>query len=107
MRPDVNAKRSADMTDTIETLQTRMEAAALAPDFEEAKRCRDKINMTRGGATAAEAEKTEFAGLDRQRPGAMGLGSSRLGVTPPPGWRPPPKPDPMTSGHSRSGRHKA
>jgi hypothetical protein len=95
------------MANTLETLRTRMEAAARALDFEEAKRCRDQINMIRGGATEAEAEGADFAGLDRQRPGAMGLGSSQQRVTPPPGWQPPPKPDPMTSGHSRGGRPKA
>jgi hypothetical protein len=94
------------MADTLETLRIRMEAAARALDFEEAKRCRDKINMIRGGATEAEAERADFEGLERQRSGAMGLGSNQQRVTPPEGWRPPPKPDPMTSGHSRRGRRK-
>ena len=41
------------MADTIETLQQRMEAAVRALDFEEAMRCRDRINLMRGGATPA------------------------------------------------------
>lgn len=92
------------MTDTLDTLRKKMEDAALALDFEEARRYREMISMIRGGATPAEAEQADFAGLERQQPGAMGLGTSQQRVTPPPGWRPSPKPDPMTSG--RSSRHR-
>jgi len=92
------------MTATIESLQERMEAAARALDFEEAQRCRDMINLMRGGATAAEAEQADTAGIARQQPGAMGLGTSQQRMSPPKGWRPPPKPDPMTSGRNRRGR---
>jgi hypothetical protein len=89
------------MTDTIETLQKKMEAAAAALDFEEAKRLRDRINLIRGGATAVDAERADVAGLVRQKPGAMGLGTSQQRVVPPEGWQPPPKPDPMTKGRNR------
>ncbi|RYD57207.1 MAG: excinuclease ABC subunit B [Sphingomonadales bacterium] len=89
------------MTDTIETLYQRMDAAARALDFEEARRLRDRINLVRGGATADEAERADAAGLTRQQPGAMGLGTSQQRMVPPPGWRPPAKPDPMTAGRSR------
>lgn len=92
------------MTLTLEILQRRMEDAVLALDFEEAGRCRDMINMMRGGATAAEAEEANFAGLKRQQAGAMGLGTSQQTLIPPVDWRPPPKPDPMTTGHSRRER---
>lgn len=81
-----------------------MEAAAEAQDFEEAKRLRDRISLMRGGATAEEAAQADLAGLARQRPGAMGLGTSQQRVEPPAGWKPPPKPDPMTSG--RRGRRR-
>ncbi len=91
---------------TIETLQQRMEEAVAALDFEEARRCRDMINAMRGGATAAEVESASFDGLERQAPGAMGLGTSQQKVTPPAGWRPPAKPDPMTAGRSRRGRSR-
>lgn len=104
MRPDGRAARSADMAETIETLQRRMDAAVAALDFEEAGRCRDMISALRGGASPDEAEAARDAGLRRQEPGAMGLGTSRQQVTPPAGWRPPPRPDPMTSG--RSGRRR-
>jgi hypothetical protein len=86
------------MTDTVQTLRERMEAAAEALDFEEAKRLRDRISLMRGGATAAEAEQADLSGVMRQRPGAMGLGTSQQRVKPPLGWKPPPKPDPLTRG---------
>jgi hypothetical protein len=88
------------MTGTIEELRRRMEAAAAAMDFEEAKRLRDRISLLRGAEDGAEAE-IDTSGLDRQQPGRMGLGTSQQRVTPPPGWTPPKKPDPMTSRRSR------
>lgn len=88
------------MNDRLRTLQQKMEDAVKALDFDEARRCRDKINLIRGGATASEADAADLAGLERQRPGAMGLGTSQQRMTPPPGWQPPPKPDPMTSGRT-------
>ena len=92
------------MADTIETLHGKMEAAVLALDFEDARRLRDKINLIRGGATASEAEQADVAGLERQRPGAMGLGTSQQRMEPPPNWKPPPKPDLMTNGRGRRRR---
>jgi len=90
--------RCAEMTDSIEDLQRRMEAAASALDFEAARRLRDRITLMRGGASAAEAEQADTSGLVRQKPGAMGLGTSRQRTSPPPGWKPPPKPNLMTTG---------
>ncbi|MDR6849992.1 MAG: UvrB/UvrC motif-containing protein [Sphingomonas sp.] len=87
--------------DELADLQARMEAAAAALDFEEARRLRDRISLLRGGADAAAAASADTAGLTRQQPGAMGLGSSQQRVSPPPGWTPPRKPDPMTQGRSR------
>lgn len=92
------------MADTIETLRREMEAAAAALDFEGARRLRDRITLMRGGATAAEAAEADATGLERQRPGAMGLGTSQQRVDPPPGWTPPVKPDLLTSGRRRRGR---
>lgn len=89
------------MTDTIEDLQRRMDAAASALDFEEARRLRDRINLMRGGASPAEAAQADTSGLARQQPGSMGLGTSRQRPVPPPGWQRPPKPDLMTSGRKR------
>lgn len=86
------------MTNDIETVRRRMEAAAEALDFEEAKRLRDQLNLMRGGASLAEAEASDTSGLTRQEPGRMGLGTSQQRVVPPEGWTPPRKPDPMTKG---------
>jgi len=87
--------------DDLELLQTRMAAAAQALDYEEARRLRDRIALLRGGASPDDAEAADTAGLQRQMPGAMGLGTSQQKVTPPPGWTAPPKPDPMTRHHSK------
>jgi hypothetical protein len=99
--PKLAAARSLVMTDTVETLRHKMEAAADALDFEEARRIRDRINLMRGGADAEEAAQADTSGLERQQPGAMGLGTSRQRPITPPGWKPPPKPDLMTSGRKR------
>jgi len=88
------------MTD-LAALETRMAAAAAALDYEEARRLRDLIVLVRGGASLDDAEAVDTVGLIRQQPGAMGLGTSQQKLTPPPGWTPPPKPDPMTRGRSR------
>ncbi|GAB5350226.1 UvrB/UvrC motif-containing protein [Qipengyuania sp. 483] len=89
------------MSKTIEDLQREMAAAVEALDFEEAGRLRDRINLMRGGADAGDAAEADTSGLVRQQPGAMGLGTSRQRPVPPPGWKPPPKPDLMTSGKKR------
>ena len=86
------------MSDTIAALQRAMEAAAEALDFERARELRDRIALLRGGA-ADTAVNT--SGLTRQQPGAMGLGTSRQRVVPPPGWTKPAKPDPMTRHRKR------
>lgn len=85
------------MTDALDQLRLRMKAAAAALDFEEAKRLRDIISLVCGGATLAEAEQADLAGVTRQRPGSMGLGTSQQRMTPPAGWRAPSKPDLMTT----------
>ncbi len=92
--------RFGSMTDTIEYLRRKMEAAAAVLDFDEAKRCRDMITAMRGGATLAEAEAADFSDLQRQQPGQMGLGTNQQRNAPPRGWRAPRKPDPMTTGRS-------
>ena len=89
------------MSKKIEDLQREMAAAVEALDFEEAGRLRDRINLMRGGANAGEAAEADTSGLVRQQPGAMGLGTSRQRPVTPPGWKPPPKPDLMTSGKKR------
>ncbi|HWT41551.1 MAG TPA: UvrB/UvrC motif-containing protein [Sphingopyxis sp.] len=95
------------MSDTIETLTRKMEAAVEALDFENARRYRDQINLLRGGATLEEALEADLTGLTRQQPGAMGLGTSQQRMTPPLGWKPPAKPDPMTRGRSSRGSRRS
>ena len=87
--------------DELERLRVAMEQAAAEEDFELARKYRDQITLIRGGASAAEAEAADTAGLRRQQPGAMGLGTSQQKMTPPKGWTPPRKPDPMTKSVSR------
>jgi hypothetical protein len=93
------------MGNQIEELRLRMEAAAAAMDFEEASRLRDRISLLRAAGDGAKAD-IDTSGLERQQPGRMGLGTSQQRVTPPPGWKPPKKPDPMTGGRSRRGGGK-
>jgi len=76
----------------IAELRRRMAEAAAADDFETAARLRDALNA--------------LTGLRRQVPGRMGLGTDQAVYTPPPGWTPPKKPDPMTSGHKSGGRKR-
>ncbi|MBY0302105.1 MULTISPECIES: UvrB/UvrC motif-containing protein [Sphingomonas] len=92
------------MTEDIAALHAQMEAAAAALDFEEARRLRDRINLIRGGASDEQAAAADTHGLERQRPGSMGLGTSRQRVEPPAGWVLPPRPDLMT--HRRGGKRR-
>ncbi len=62
--------------------------AVLAEDFEMAARLRDRI--------AAFGPKTPTK-LRRQELGKMGLGTSDQKFKPPPGWKPPKRPDLMTT----------
>lgn len=84
-------------------LRLAMEKAADEGDYETAAQLRDRISLLR--SAPAETEPVDFdpTGLMRQAPGAMGLGTSQQRVTPPAGWSPPKKPDPMTTGRSRRG----
>jgi len=84
------------VTVSIEALRLEMEAAAAALDFETAGKLRDRISLLRAGGT-----DTDPSGLERQRPGAMGLGTSQSRMVPPEGWVNPVKPDPMTKGRGR------
>ena len=62
---------------------------------------RDRINLIRAGADPDAAEAADTTGLTRQQPGSMGLGTSQARPERPPDWKPPPRPDLMTRGHSR------
>jgi hypothetical protein len=95
------------MADTLETLRQRMEAAAAALDFEEASRLRDQISLLRGQPGAQAPADFDTSRLKRQTPGRMGLGTSEQAVRPPPGWTPPPRPDPMTKGRKLAKRRRS
>ena len=88
----------------IDQLRRSMEDAAARGEFEIAARIRDRISLLRAQMPGSQHDDFDPSGLDRQKPGAMGLGTSQQKVTPPPGWIPPKKPDPMTSGNSRHRR---
>lgn len=79
-----------------ETLERQMREAAAAGQFELAAKLRDDLRVL------ADVDAARDTGdLHRQQPGAMGLGTSRQAVEPPPGWTPPKRPDPMTANRSR------
>jgi hypothetical protein len=84
-----------------EALRLAMEAAAERGDFETATDLRDRISLLRKAPAGTQAADFDPAGLVRQTPGAMGPGTNRQRVSTPPGWSPPEKPDPMTTGRSR------
>ena len=85
------------MASTLDDLRRRMEQAAAEMDFEEATRLRDQISLLRGQEDADAVTVTDTSRLKRQEPGKMGLGTSEQRMSPPPGWTPPKKPDPMTT----------
>lgn len=85
------------MVSPLETVRLRMEAAAEAQDFEEAARLRDQYSLLRGQPGAEPPADMDTSRLKRQQPGKMGLGTSEQAMTPPPGWVPPQRPDPMTT----------
>lgn len=82
-----------------------MEAAAAALDFEEARRLRDQLSILRERPDVEVPDDLDTSRLTRQVPGKMGLGTSDPGFVPPPGWKPPRKPDPMTIGN-RTAKHR-
>ena len=94
------------MKTELEDLRLRMEAAAAAMDFEEASRLRDQLSLLRGQPEAAPAEEIDTSRLRRQQPGAMGLGTSEQRMVPPSGWKPPQRPDPLTSSHKAPRRRR-
>ncbi len=75
--------------DEIGELERRMAAAVAAEDFEAAARLRDRI--------AALKPPPPESLFERQTPGRMGLGTDQQVYQPPKGWKPPKRPDPLTS----------
>jgi hypothetical protein len=76
--------------DDIEALHRRMAEAAAAEDFEAAARLRDRI-------AAMKVKASGESLFRRQVPGRMGLGTDQQVMAPPKGWKPPKKPDLLTS----------
>ncbi len=93
------------MSNDLEDLQRRMEAAVAALDFEEASRLRDRLSLLRG-QPPGQREEMATSRLRRQVPGQMGLGTSDQVMTPPAGWTPPERPDPMTAGRRPAKRRR-
>ncbi len=75
--------------DQIAELCARMAQAVADEDFEVAARLRDRI-----AALGGPGPDSLF---QRQTPGRMGLGTDQQVYQPPAGWKPPKRPDPMTS----------
>ncbi len=90
----------------LEDLRLRMEAAAAAMDLEEAGRLRDRLSLLSGQPDEASQADFDTSRLTRQRPGAMGLGSSDQKMIPPADWQPPARPSPMTTGHKAPRRRR-
>lgn len=78
--------------DLIATFQEQLARALAAGDSARADALRVRL---------AELESGQASYLRPQQPGAMGLGTSDEVPRRPAGWKPPKRPDPMTSGHSR------
>jgi hypothetical protein len=76
------------MHDDLAALKQFLADAVLAEDYEMAATLRDRI--------AALEPKTPSK-LRRQEPGKMGLGTSDQKFRPPEGWKPPKRPDLMTT----------
>lgn len=87
------------MSRVLEDLRRRMEAAVEALDFEEASRLRDKMSLLQGRPDIDADQEIDTSRFQRQVLGRMGLGTSDQTMIPPPGWKPPKRPDPMTKGH--------
>ncbi len=85
------------MSSALDDLRQRMAAAVEAMDFEQAARLRDQISLLQGQPDGVAPEVGEGSRLRRQEPGKMGLGTSDQRFVPPPGWKPPKKPDLMTN----------
>lgn len=78
-------------------LEALMARAVAEDDFETAAMLRDQI----AGLQTGVDPPLPPSRIRLQEPGKMGLGTSTETYARPPGWKPPPKPDPMTGGRSK------
>lgn len=81
--------------DLLDTFEDQLNRALDAGDTERAEALRERLEALQSGGGSY---------LRPQQPGAMGLGTSDEVPRRPAGWKPPKKPDPMTSGSSRRRR---
>lgn len=79
------------MATTRDRLEAEMHAAAAAGEFERAAKLRDDLR-------ALDADPSQ---IHAQVPGAMGIGTQHPRPERPAGWKPPKRPDPMTTGRKR------
>lgn len=87
----------------ITVLERQMGEAAAAMDFEMAARLRNEIAVLRGNDPVPPGTEATVT-VSQPPPGAMGLGTHTPVRERPAGWRPPKKPDPMTSNVRPRGR---
>ena len=81
------------MDDQIADLERRMTAAMDAEDYEAAADLRDQIRILRG-EPPVPGSRLRREGLDE-----LGQDTNRRAAAPRKDWKPPPRPDPMTSGY--------
>ncbi len=81
------------MDDDLPALKRFLADAVLAEDYEMAATLRDRIEAL-GPQVSTDLPPSK---LRRQEPGKMGLGTSDQKFKPPPGWKPPKRPDLMTT----------
>jgi len=91
----------ADNDHRIAELGLLLGKAIAARDDEATVRLRREIDRLAGLDPDAPP-----SGIGRGSPGAMGLGTDQPSVRVKRGWRPPPKPDPMTSATRAGGRRR-
>lgn len=85
---------------TIEEVERAMLEAADRNDFEAAAALRNQLLVLRQ-AGEEDGGDGDYAGLKRQQPGAMGIGTQHPHPAAPAGWKPPRKPSPMTTNTGR------
>ncbi|UZK64797.1 UvrB/UvrC motif-containing protein [Sphingomonas sp. M1-B02] len=90
--------------EAIAELERAMHEAAERDDFEAAAALRNRLAVVRAGGGDPAADEGDFAGLKRQQPGAMGIGTQHPKPAPPAGWKKPVKPSPMTANTARRGK---